>query len=220
MTAAEILAQVAADVQGAAGITDAGTLALLNAGLGEIAGDELIELPACRTSATVAATAAANYVALPTNYQKGLYWVGSANQRIRIGTRRGDYTNILTYLEKYPVQDVVGQITDVCVEGVNLLYQGQDTDTLTLRYYKKVAPLVIGTLTASPSEIPDHLHNLLLVSYCNKRWYSIIEDGLEGKKVNTDHWEAMYQMGKRDLINFCNQNKPREAKYVKDTGEY
>lgn len=217
MTAAEIIAQVAADVQGASGITDAGTLAFLNTGLGEIAGDELIELPACRTSATVAATASANYVAMPTNYQKGLFWVGSASQRIRIGERRGDYTNIMTFLEKYPVQDNVGQITDVCVDGANLLYQGQATDTLTLRYYKKPATILIANITtSSPSEIPDHLHQLLLVSYCNMRWYERIEDGIEGKKVNTDHWFGMYQSGLKSLIEFCNRNKPREPKYVKD----
>jgi hypothetical protein len=188
----------------------------INQGRGEIAG--LVDLPALDTVATVNTTASASSVALPTNYHKGLYWVGSAVQKIRIGAGKDDYHNLLAFLENHPVLTQVGLVEDVVIQGVNLLYQGMSADTLTLRYYK--APTTLVLAADVPAELPSHLHKPLLVSYACKEIYNEIEDGIEGGTPNTDKYDRLFQRALATLSSWCLESKPREPKYVRDMNAF
>lgn len=171
-----------------------------------------VDLPALQKSAALTTLATESSVALPANYLRNIYWVGSVGQKKRIGTRPGDYYNMLTFLESYPV--VAGQIERVCVEGDTLLYNGMADDSLIIKYYA-MPPAITDTME-EPSEIPAHMHRPLLVSYCCKEIFNEIEDGIEGQKVNTDKWEIEFAKAMMSLKTFVERNKPREAKYTRD----
>jgi len=173
-----------------------------------------VDLPALQKSATVITTAIASTVALPIDYHKGVFWVGSTVQGRRIGTRPGDYYNLLTFMERFPI--VAGPIESVCVDGTNLLHQGMAADTLLLKYYCK--PTIITATTVAPTELPYHLHRPLLTAYCCREIYADIEDGMEGQKVNAMYWSKKFDEAMLNLASFSRKNTPREAKYMRDMG--
>lgn len=215
-TTEAIIARVVEIIQDGSFDEDA-ILEMINEGRVTIAAEAEPGLPYLRADATVTTTSAASSVALPTNYHRGLFWVGSASQKRRIGTRIGDYHNLMTFMERFPMMDAAGQIEAVCVDGTNLLYQGRANDTLTLKYFKVPEEIDIADIeTATPAELPVWAQKPLLVAYCCREIYSIIEDGIEGPKTNTDHWEAMFSRAQMKLQKFIDESKPREPKYVRD----
>jgi len=194
---------------------EGGLIDMFNICLGELAGE--IDLPALNTTATVAALESASSVALPVGYSRSLYWVGSAAQRKRIGEGRDDYHNLLKFLDEYPVQDKVGEIRAVAIQGVNLLYQGSADDTLTLRFYREPAELVNNNDT--PTEIPAHLHRALLVNYACREIYNHIEDGREGARNNVVHFDNLFQRAKQALETWAERSTPREPSYMRDAND-
>ena len=186
---------------------------LIDKGRGEIAGE--VDLPALHTVVAVTTSASAATVALPTSYSKGLYWVGSTVQRKRIGSGKNDYYNLLRFLEKHPIQDQVGLITDVVIQGSSLLYQGMAADSLVLRFY--TAPTALTTGASIPSELPAHLHAGLLVNYVCREIYSIIEDPMEGGTPNTSKYNGLYQKALASLAEWAAVYAPREPKYTRDS---
>lgn len=184
----------------------------INIGRGEIARE--VDLPTLNTIDTVATVSTASSVSLPADYSKGLYWVGSAAQKTRVGARRDDYHNVMHLLEKYPALDQVGLIVEVAVDGGNLIYQGMADDTLTLRYYSAPTPLVNDN--DIPSELPTHLHKALLVNFVCRELFAIIEDGLEGKTPNTDKYDMLFKRAMSILHGWADQQRPREPKYTRD----
>lgn len=186
-------------------------LALINEGRQQIAGD--VDLPAQITSSAVSATSLENFAALPDDYHKGLYWVVSEGQKIRIGRRKDDYYDLASYYAKYPVQDITGSIADVVVEGGNLLYHPMADDTLTLKYFKKVEDIAVGE---EPAELPPHLHVSLLVNYALMEIFDDIEDETEGPKANTLFHAAKFERAVAKLRNYVEPMLPREPVYVED----
>jgi len=223
MTASDIIQNVVDRVQDGS-FSTATILALINEGryqaASEVGGEEYPDLclPALAKTASLSALSSASSVALPTDYHRNIYWVGSVNQGRRIGKRPGDYYNMLAFLEVFPIE--TGRIEAVCVEGANLLYRGKDTDTLTVKYYSKPVPILeadIESLTLGvPTEIPDNIQRPLLSAYCCREIYSEIEEGMEGPKTNTEYWGSMYLKCLADLRSYALKYKPREAKYVRD----
>lgn len=209
MTADDIIARVVSKIQDSAYDDDA-ILDIINEGRFHVA--TLVDLPALRTSDTLETSSTENAVDLPADYHKGIFWVWSVGQKRRIGSRKGDYYNLLTFMETYPGQD--GRIDSVCVDGVELLYQGAADDSLIIRYYKKPTPIT-NTLN-EPAELPDQFQQKILVAYCCKEIFSDIEDGMEGQKVNTEFWEGKFNKSMAELATFVEENKPREPKYVRD----
>ena len=212
MIANDIIENVVAKVQDSSFDEDA-VLALINEGRLHIA--SLVDLPALQKGADLTATAAASSVLLPTDYHKGIFWVWSTAQNRRIGSRSGDYYNLLTFMEDYPGQ--AGRIDAVCVDGDYLLYKGAADDTLKVRYYAQ--PATITAATASPTELPYQFQRKLIVAYCCKEIFAEIEQGMEGAKVDTDFWSAQFARGVAELELFVARNKPREAKYVRDMSQ-
>lgn len=219
MTAADIIERVARIVQDSS-YTDTDILALINEGRLVIAGQIVPGLPYLSTSDTVTTTDTESSVDLPSDYHKGLFWVGSSSQERRIGTKASDYHNLLTFLEKYPDLSLVGSIEAVCVDGATLLYQGMADDTLTLKYYRLPADIsesdTEDATDGVPVEIPPHLHRKLLVSYCCKEIWTEIEDGDDGGMPNFEKYEGIFNKAMAELQAFASASAPREVKQVRD----
>jgi hypothetical protein len=177
----------------------------INLGRGEIAG--LVDLPALLTVATVATTATANTVALPATYSRNLFWVSNATGRI--GKPGRGYYDLMGYLSRNPIAQT-GPIFDVCVQGNSILYQGAAVDTLTLRFYAEPT-------SEEPDELPTHLQKPLLFNYACKEIFNLIEDGIEGAKVNTNKYERDFNMALGKLAAWAEGIKPREPKVMADS---
>jgi len=211
MIAADIINFAVGRIQDS-GFSSGDLLSVLNNGVDEISNE--IELPYLRSLDTVTTAVDSSSVALPSDYQRRLFWVGSAAQDRKIGSREEDYEDLLGFLAKYPTLDNVGAIEEVCVDGTDLLYQGMVVDTLSLRYYAK--PTALATDDLTPLAVPENFHMSVIVPYIVKECFNMIEDGIEGSKVNTQKWEELYMIGKAKLAAFVKPTQPREPKYVED----
>lgn len=210
MTTSDIIADVTAKVQDSS-FTSAAILALINEARYFIAAN--VDLPALRTSTEIETTSSDSEADLPDDYHRDIFWVGSEEQGCRIGDRQGDYYNLLTFDEVYPITE--GNIEAVCVDGSVLKYRGMADDTLTIKYYK--VPTTITDTDDSPDELPAHLQRPLLSAYCCREIFSSIEDGIEGAKVNTSYWEAQFAKSMGALNAWVSRNKPREPKRIRES---
>ena len=81
-----------------------------------------------------------------------------------------------------------GDVETVCAENGTLYYQHipRSSMVLKIRYFRKPDPLALDT--ASPDAyIPDELQEDLLVSFAAANAWSMLEDGIDGDKVNTSY---------------------------------
>lgn len=87
-------------------------------------------------------------------------------------------------LDEYPGMDATGSLEAVAIEG-NLLWSqkvSSDDQDVTCYYYR--LPETLAEATDSPSELPEHLHRPLLVHGASWMIFDMIEDDIDGKKVN------------------------------------
>jgi hypothetical protein len=65
--------------------------------------------------------------------------------------------------------------------------------TLTVHYYE--APDDLDDDTDEPTWVPEHLHRKLYVAYVCKEIFNKIEDGVEGRKINTEYYMSEFASG-------------------------
>lgn len=155
------------------GLVNEAVLAVANA-----PGVVLPGLKALYTSETVVGQA---YTALPGNGAEKLLFVSAVGSATAISIH-----NILEdLLGDYPTLTEEGAVEAVALEGNTLWYQKIPSvaTALMVLYYKK--PAVLALSTDIPSVIPEHLHRKTIIPYAGMMLYNLIEDGIEGEKVNT-----------------------------------
>jgi len=171
LTAAKLATYIQRAAQDAA-FTRAAILDLLNEGQEQIAAGiplppekRVISSPlqGLKDTDTVD-TGTAAYVALPDDYQRGLFFVASSDQDKRIKV----YESYTEFLAQYPNLDETGTYVDaVCVKGNSLYYQPipSSAETLTLHFYRVPTDMAYSGDNTTPDGIPDHLQKKLLVNY-------------------------------------------------------
>jgi len=192
-TAAEINAEVARRVQDSAFILD-DTVRYINKGLKEIAGTLL--LPKLLTTETTVDTVVDTaYADLPDNFMQNLHYCYSNNynRKIRI------YDSLELLYSSFTTLDLGGRVVGVARRGERLYYQRipASAETLRIHYYKY--PTEITASTGEPDCLPEFLVRPLLVNYVCKEIFSMREDGLSGRKVDTEYYEGLYMRAMGDL---------------------
>lgn len=173
----------------------------LNRAVREISGGVLmpdggrsLPLPGLMSSDSMTTTTAA-YTAMPTDYQRNLYFVTNetTDTRVRI------YDSTQEFLDYYPTLSSTGSVIGVAIFGSNFYYQGipSTAETLTRYYYRK--PVDMSASDDEPDGIPDHLHESLLVHNAAEKIYLLIEDGVDGKMVNADKHGRLWRAAMLDL---------------------
>lgn len=122
-----------------------------------------------------------SYVPLPSNYQKNLFkcYSDTRNRWVHV------YGSLRLLLREFSYVDRSGAVRGVAVRGSNLHYQliPSSPETLYIYYYRK--PTDMSDDDDTPDGIPESYHEDLLINFALKWIYSEIEDGIEGRKVNT-----------------------------------
>ncbi|WP_289020402.1 hypothetical protein [Desulfobacter postgatei] len=159
-------------------------------------------LPDLYATDTVTATISSSKVALPENFQRNCFLVlNSDGEEIKL------MSGFNAFQRTYPKQ-VSGGIYRCCVNGSYLHYRDLADATLTVHYYKSPTDLSVSAPTLTC--IPAHLHRKLIVSHVCKSIFDEIEDGIEGQKVNTNHYEGVYLAGLLELQEWIGEEKEAE----------
>lgn len=95
--------------------------------------------------------------------------------------------------------DDSGDVEAVALEGSILWYYPTPTTpaVLTLVYYKNPEPLTSDN--DEPTAIPDFLHRQILVNGASALCFNLVEDGIDGDKINTTSREMSKNDGLRKL---------------------
>ena len=168
---------------------------LINRGVSEIAGGmqstlgDWITSPLSElfTIGSINTVTDAAFVAMPTNFQRGLQLaVRAAGQEVDIAN------SFIAFTEIYPALDKSGIISEVVEHGNVFYYQGIPTssEAVGLHYYRK--PVEMTEDEDTPDGIPLHLQISLLVNFAAWKAYEFIEDGLEGETPNTQKYMGFF----------------------------
>lgn len=187
----------------------------INEGIDTIA--QLVLLPALESSGSVVTEADVPTVAIPVswNYDRNLYSVVSTNTEDDIKI----YSSLALLLRDYPDYAVSlesGDVKAITIRAGSLIYYPIPTtvDTLVCGFYQKPTHLSLDGDT--PSCIPDFLQYKLLVSFVCKEIYALIEDGVDGVKVNTDKHLMMFEQGIAQLSSLMLEGKSRPEPHRHD----
>ena len=186
-------------------------LGYLNKGIREISG--AIDLPELRVFATVEAGTTDNFVAMPANYQRKCFTVVHVADERRID-RPGELYQYHRFLSRHPVADTGSSVDDVAINGNTLFFDPLPDSAETLRVEYLRAPVALAS-GASPDGIPVHLQESLLVPFASKEIYNLIEDGIEGQKINYQANEGLYRAALSELHLFLGF-MDSEPNYVAD----
>lgn len=199
MDAATIISLVSDVVQDSS-YSDDDILGYINKGILEISGR--IDIPELRTSDTVTAGTTDNYVSLPSNYQKKCSAVIHVADERRID-KPNELYNYHRFIVRNPVPSGTGgSVSDVAIRGNTLFFDPvpSSEETLRLEYMRKPATLTNdGSSTDEVEAIPPHLQQALLVPFAAKEIFNLIEDGIEGRKVNYESNLAAYMQALGEL---------------------
>jgi hypothetical protein len=141
------------------------------------------------------------YVPLPSNYHRNLYSCRSITNFCPITV----YQNLRLLLRNFSYPDQNGRVLGVAIRGSNLHYQRipSATEILRLYFYEKITEMT--KLTDQPLCIPEGYEKPLLINYACKEIYNLIEDGVEGSKVNTNTHTNLYQGAYNELAQFIGE---------------
>jgi hypothetical protein len=155
-------------------------LRMCNNALLEISG--LVLLPDLQAENIVYTAVGVNYAAMPSDFQRNLYYCYSEDNLRRIKI----YDDFRQVLSLAGVIDQPGYVYGVAVRGRNLHYQRIPSAAETLQVYYYRNPTVLIDSGDTPDCLPVHLARPLLVNYCCKELFSLREDGTDGETPNTD----------------------------------
>lgn len=131
-------------------------------------------------------------VDMPANYDHDLFKAFSVTQELDLNIR----SNLKSISALYTASErVSGALVDVAVEN-NKLYGlpiPEEDDIVMMSYYRKPTDLTL--VTESPTCIPAHLHEKLIVSYILAQKFPLIEDDENGKTPNTDKYLGIFSSG-------------------------
>lgn len=158
-------------------------------------------------------------VPMPENYGHTMYRC--------VNETTGDLLNIRTGT-KY-LSEAYGSVSaatrsyssDVTVHGDFLYFRPvcAYAQSFELWYYRKPVDLDGTDQSAVPDGIPSFLHQRLIVGYILKESFTLIEDGIEGQKVNTMNWNQEYAAGLQELDMYCRKS-PRQTPVIRRTARY
>ncbi len=111
------------------------------------------------------------------------------------------YPNFKTDLLKGPIEFVL--ITKSSI----IYYPIPDVVTLKCSFYTK--PEILNTSISEPICIPEGMHEVVVENYVLGELYGKVEDGTDGRTVNTNKFKKDYEKALEDLDDVLNSGQSR-----------
>ena len=185
-------------------------LPLINEGLQMLAAEKL--LPPLDSRATVNTVTTGNVADLPTDYGQGIYYADDAGRELKV------YESWTDMAREYTDLTLSGDVKGVAVVGDTLMYLPIPTAAtpLTIYYYRTPTTLIESAEPDGFNRQTRPYGEAALKYYAAFRLYDIIEDGIEGAKVNTIRWERRYQemVSKLKIVTNRGVSRPTEARNI------
>ena len=167
------------------------------------------DLPGFKTIVTVDTVVDQAYTSLPLNCNGRILYVGDSKNELS-----GGVVTLEALMEMYPSMSETGDVEYVAVEGSTLYYQPIPSTATTLTLLHRRSPVRMTEDTHTPEGIPEHLQRATIVSKAAAIGFSLIEDGVEGEKVNTKAQEINYKMALFDLKNWVAKRVPHRSRSI------
>jgi len=205
MTTKEIIALVIENIQDES-YTEDDILSYINKGCGEIAA--VIPLPNLSKFGNVTCLAGKNSVDLPKDFFRHvMHAINTTASKEAVVLH-----SVADLFSKFPTMDLSGSVLTVAVHGNVLYYQGIPASDEVLSLFYTYAPKTLGKAD-TPTFLPTHLHYDLLYNYaCSEAW-NLIEDGIDGTKVNANKFASRFQLATIKLEEFVGV-PPRKPNFI------
>jgi hypothetical protein len=135
-----------------------------------------------------------------------ILYVGTATAELA-----GGVVTLEHMMKMYPGMDQVGDVNHVAVEGNTLYYQRIPSTVSTLTILHRRKPVAMVEDDDEPEGIPSHLHLDVIVPKVAILGFDRIEDGIEGKKVNTIAQSIRYKQGLHALMSWVAKRVPHRS---------
>ena len=134
------------------------------------------------------------WTTMPTGFNGKLLFVGNDSTSLAIAD-----SGVTQLMEVTPLLDESGPVHTVGLEGSILYYQGIPSSPITYPLLYVIKPTALSVSDEVPSYIPEYLQRSLFIHYAAAQIFNIIEDGIDGEKVNTSaqlllHEKAVEQL--------------------------
>lgn len=218
MILSEIYSEITETIQDTALTSDARKLSLVNMAVQRACRQSLLPELITTTVLTVPAETPGT-IEMPDDYHHTLYRALNQTTWNLLNIRTGS-----KYLSEgfgSSAATVRAYTTDVAVHGLTLYFRPvcAHDQLFELWYYRKPVDLTALDINEEPDGLPDFLHHRLIVAYALKEIFPLIEDGIEGQKVNTMYWNQEYAAGLQELEIYCRKS-PRQTPIIRRTARF
>ena len=155
---------------------------------------------------------------LPEDYHHDVYRVENETFKRPVFVR----SNIDVLAKLYDELESTGPIDDVAAEGDQLYFEPYPTTTdqrLKVYYYRKPVEYESIDTDETPEWLPASFHKSLIVDYALKELWALVEDGIDGQKINTSFYNSTYLMGLGRLTRDTRRN-PKQNPAIKRTARF
>ena len=135
-----------------------------------------------------------SYTTLDATCSGRILYAGTATAELA-----GGVVTLEHMLKMYPSMSDAGDVEYIVIEGSTMYYQKIPTIATALTLLHRRKPVAMVEDEDEPEGIPSHLHLGVLVPKAANIGFDLIEDGAEGKKVNTIAQVIKYNKGLHDL---------------------
>lgn len=185
-------------------------LGAFNKCLGELA--SVYTLPDLIANEVVVCEAGATSTSMPVTYLKNLHFAANLTKKCRVSI----IDALTTFLDRFPFQDEEAPVDTVCAQGAILYFQGVPTEAETLRLFFVRKPVLMEEDEDEPDGLPGFLHEDLLVNYACAECFNLIEEGIDGAKIQFNKYISLYQQAQIKLESFLGV-PPEAPDFVPET---
>lgn len=146
------------------------------------------------------------YATLGATCSGRIFYVGTATAELA-----GGVVTLEQIMKMYPSMSSEGDVEYVAVEGNTLYYQNIPSAVTTLMLLHRRKPVAMIADSDEPEGIPEHLHLNVIVPRVAIFGFDRIEDGIEGKKVNTIAQSIRYKQGLHELMCWVAKRVPHRS---------
>jgi hypothetical protein len=172
----------------------------INEAIAQIA--EEVHFPELRQISSVAVSTTTYFANMPTTFSSRLKYAGNSDGQFKI------LDSLEELLELYPALDSTGDIEYVHCSGNILYYQPIPTVATNVTCVGYHSPALLVNDTDTPSFIPSYIHRDAIVNRAAAVCYNIIEDGVEGEKINTRVFTGLAEMGLNKIREYISRRRP------------